>query len=321
MTQQLSETLSETGRTILVAPHHFPDVDREEALATELGLELIVARDADHFRSELPSAAVVMVTPYVKITADDIESLQKPAAIVRYGIGYENIDVVAAAKFGVPVSIVPDASSEEVASHAFAMGLALVRRLPSGDSAIRRGEWAGRIAYDTLPFDSLHVGVVGYGRIGRHVARLYQAIGAEVRAYDPFIDVGSSLAINLDEALTQSDVVSLHVPLTPDTENLISDIVLRRVKPGAVIVNVSRGGLIDEAALARALNDGFIAGAGLDTFSNEPLAADSPLRKAPNLILTPHVAWRSALSIGALQSGAVKRARLALTGGELIDLV
>jgi D-3-phosphoglycerate dehydrogenase len=116
-------------------------------------------------------------------------------------------------------------------------------------------------------------------------------------------------------------VVSLHLPLNDDTWHLVSADVLERMRKGAVIVNVSRGGLIDEEALAAALVSGHIAGAGIDTFSQEPLAADHPLRSAPNTILTPHVAWRSNRSTGALQEGAVQRARLALTGQPLIDLV
>lgn len=115
--------------------------------------------------------------------------------------------------------------------------------------------------------------------------------------------------------------MSLHVPLSDDTRELISSDVLRRMRPGAIVINVSRGGLVDEAALAEALASGHIAGAGLDTFSVEPLPADHPLREAPNTILTPHAAWRSNQSIGALQAGAVDRVRLVLTGQPLIDVV
>lgn len=317
----MSESLLATGRTILVAPHHFPDLDREHALAAKHGVPIVAARDSAHFREELPNAAVVMVTPYVKLPAADIALIPRPAAIVRYGVGYENIDTVAAREAGIPVSIVPDASSDEVASHAFAMGIALARRLPTGDAAIRDGGWAGTIAYDAPPFSQLRVGVVGFGRIGRHVARLYQSIGAQVRAYDPFIEVDPEVAIDLEGALTQSDVVSLHVPLTDDTRHMVSAEVLDRMASTAVVVNVSRGGLIDEDALAAALVEGRIAGAALDTVTTEPLPAASALRSAPNLILTPHIAWRSTVSVGALQDGAVRRAELALTGQELIDLV
>jgi D-3-phosphoglycerate dehydrogenase len=201
------------------------------------------------------------------------------------------------------------------------MGLALVRRLPAGDAAIRAGGWAGTIGYDTPPVSKLDVGVIGMGRIGRHVARMYAALGARVRAYDPFVEATEVASASLDEILEDSDVVSLHVPLSDETRELVSADVLQRMRPGSIVVNVSRGGLVDEVALADALAEGQIAGAGLDTFSVEPLPADHPLRNAPNTILTPHAAWRSNQSIGALQAGAVDRVRLVLTGQPLIDVV
>lgn len=311
----------ETRGTILVAPHHFPDLDRERLLADEFGFELVASPDPDAFRSCLPDADIVMVTPYARLTADDFPSMKRCRAVVRYGIGYDNIDVNAATQAGIPVSIVPGTASEEVASHAFAMGLALIRRLPAGDTAIRDLGWAGVIGYDTPVLSQLEVGVIGLGRIGQHVARMYSAVGAIVRAYDPFVTDGPVPLADLDSLLVESDVVSLHLPLSEETANLVSADVLRRMRRGAVVVNVSRGGLVDETALAEALKTGQVAGAGIDTFASEPLAADHPLRSAPNAILTPHIAWRSNRSTGALQEGAVKRVRLALTDQPMIDLV
>lgn len=307
--------------TILVAPHHFPDLNRERALADELDYELVAAPDVDAFREGLPDAEIVMVTPYARLTAAEFPVMGKCRAVIRYGMGYDNIDVDAAAEAHIPVAIVPGTASEEVASHAFAMGLALARRIPAGQAAIRDNGWAGIIGYDTPVLSQLEVGVVGLGRIGRHVARMFSAVGAKVRGYDPFATDGVVELADLSSVLEQSDVVSLHLPLNDDTWHLVSAEVLERMREGAVIVNVSRGGLIDEEALAAALVSGHIAGAGIDTFSQEPLAADHPLRSAPNTILTPHVAWRSNRSTGALQEGAVQRARLALTGQPLIDLV
>lgn len=311
----------ESQGTILVAPHHFPDLDREHELADELGYDLVVATDAASFRGALPDAEIVMVTPYARLTADDFPVMKKCRAVVRYGIGYDNIDADAAARAEIPVSIVPGTASEEVASHAFAMGLALARRLPAGDSAIRDFGWAGIIGFDTPVLSQLKVGVVGLGRIGQHVARMWSAVGASVHAYDPFITESTVELADLATVLEASDVVSLHLPLTDDTRNLVNQDVLGRMRSRAVIVNVSRGGLIDEAALAAALTSGHIAGAGIDTFAQEPLSPESSLRSAPNTILTPHIAWRSDRSTAALQDGAVERVRLALTGRPLIDVV
>lgn len=307
--------------TILVAPHHFPDLNREHALAQEFGYTLNSAADTEAFRAGLPEADIVMITPYAKLTAADFPVMTKCRAVIRYGIGYDNIDVAAATEAGIPVSIVPGTASEEVASHAFAMGLALARRLPAGNTSIDNLGWAGTIGYDTPVLSELEVGVLGMGRIGQHVARMYKAVGARVRAYDPFVTEGIVEMTGLEDILENSDVVSLHLPLNQDTANLISADVLARMRTGAVVVNVSRGGLIDEAALAEALTSGQVAGAGIDTFAQEPLVADHPLRTAPNTILTPHIAWRSNRSTGALQDGAVERVRLALTGQPLIDLV
>lgn len=307
--------------TILVAPHHFPDLDRERQLAQEYGYELVASLDPDSFRAGLPNADIVMITPYARLDAEDFPSMKKCRAVIRYGIGYDNIDVEAATRAGIPVSIVPGTASEEVASHAFAMGLALIRRLPAGDAAIRDHAWAGVIGYDTPVLSQLQVGVVGLGRIGRHVARMYDAVGARVRVYDPFVTDTEHPTVDLDTVLLDSDLVSLHLPLSEETHHLVSADLLGRMRPGVAVVNVSRGGLVDELALADALRSGHVSGAGIDTFAQEPLAADHPLRSAPNAILTPHIAWRSNRSTGALQAGAVERVRLALTGQPLIDLV
>jgi D-3-phosphoglycerate dehydrogenase len=319
-TQTIAPAVPFTG-TIVVAPHHFPDLERERALADEFGIDLVATPDAEAFRSAIVDAAVVMITPYATLTAEDFPRMRNCLAVVRYGIGYDNIDVDAATRAGIPVSIVPGTASEEVASHAVAMGLALARRLPAGDAAIRAGDWAGTIGYDTPPVSRLDVGVVGVGRIGRHVARMYSALGARVRAYDPFAAVTEVPSATLDEILEGSDIVSLHLPLSDETRGLVSASVLARMRRGAIVVNVSRGGLVDEHALADALTSGHIAGAGLDTFSAEPVPADHPLREAPNTILTPHIAWRSNRSTGALQAGAVERVRRVLTGQPLIDVV
>jgi D-3-phosphoglycerate dehydrogenase len=150
---------------------------------------------------------------------------------------------------------------------------------------------------------------------------MYAALGARVRAYDPFTEVTEVRSATLEEILEGSDIVSLHLPLSDETRGLVSADVLQRMRRGAIVVNVSRGGLVDEVALADALTSGQIAGAGLDTFSTEPLPADHPLRDAPNTILTPHIAWRSNQSTGALQAGAVERVRRVLTGQPLIDVV
>jgi D-3-phosphoglycerate dehydrogenase / 2-oxoglutarate reductase len=306
---------------IVIAPHHFPDLQREHALANELNLQLIATPDKAAFRDAVVDAQIAMITPYATLTAEDFGRMKRCRGVVRYGMGYDNIDVPAATEAGIPVSIVPGASNEEVASHAVAMGLALVRRLTHGHDAISDGGWNGDIAYDTPKISDLEVGIVGMGRIGQIAARMYSGIGARVSAYDPFAKFTDVKPAALETILETSDVVSLHVPLSTETRNLISSDVLARMKAGSVVVNVSRGGLVDETALASALRSGHLAGAALDVFSEEPLPTDHVLRGVPGLILTPHIAWRSNKSLGAIQQGAVDRARLALTGQTMPDTV
>jgi D-3-phosphoglycerate dehydrogenase / 2-oxoglutarate reductase len=311
----------EDAGSLLVGPQQYPSLDRERALADEFGLRFEVAADPASFRAAIPGATVIMVTPYAPVEAQDFKAMRRCLGVVRYGIGYDNIDVEAARETGVPVAIVPGASSEEVASHALTMGLLLARRIPAGQAAIEAGQWAGRIGMDTPRFSRLDVAVIGMGRIGRQVAQWYQALGTNVRAYDPFASFDDVPAGALEELLSDSDLVSLHLPLSEKTRNMISADVIARMRPRSCIVNVSRGGLIDEVALADALRSGHLAGAGLDTFSTEPLPAEHVLRSAPNVVMTPHVAWRSDVAMANLQGAAVLRARQALTGQPLSDPV
>lgn len=310
-----------TNGTFLVGPQQYPSLERERSLAEEFGLGFVVAADPAEFRDAIPRATVIMVTPYAPVEARDFEAMEGCIGVVRYGIGYDNIDVVAARGRGIPVAIVPGAASEEVASHALTMGLMLARRVPAGQAAIASGGWAGTVGMDTPRFSRLDVAVIGMGRIGRQVAQWYAALGTNVRAYDPFAAFDDVPSASLSELLENSDVVSLHLPLSDETRNLVSADVLARMRPRSVIVNVSRGGLIDEPALAAALQSGHLAGAALDTFSVEPLPADHVLRTAPNLVMTPHVAWRSDVAMDTLQEQAVLRARQVLTGEPLSDRV
>ncbi|MER6977628.1 C-terminal binding protein [Streptomyces carpinensis] len=307
--------------TLLITPHQFPDLEREKRLADEFGLELVVAGDQQELTAAMPHARIVMVTPYGRVGAAEFAAMEGCIGVVRYGIGYDNIDVSAAKEAGVPVSIVPDASTEEVASHAFALGLALTRRIPAGQAAISAGKWAGAVPADLPVLSKLQVGVVGMGRIGRHVARWWSAVGADVKAYDPIAQFDDVASAPVDEIIQSSDVITLHVPLNDETHHMISRDSIARMRRGAVVVNVSRGGLIDEKALADALRDGHLGGAGLDVFESEPLAADNPLRDAPNTFLTPHSAWKSRSSLSALQDGAVRRSRNLLGGEEPPDRV
>lgn len=210
------------------------------------------------------------------------------------------VDIQAAAKQGIPVSNVPGYSTDAVAQHAFALLLELCRRPALHDAAVRRGQWqrSDEFSFHLTPqveLSGLVMGIIGFGRIGRRVGEIAHAMGMQVLAatrtrknppdYRPFAWAG------IPELLGTADVISLHCPLTEETRGMINRESLAEVRPGAFLINTARGPLVDESALAEALNQGRLAGAGLDVFEKEPLPLDSPLLKAENCIVTPHLAW------------------------------
>ena len=250
------------------------------------------------------------------VTARVIAAMPNCRVITRFGIGVDTVDVAAAAAAGIIVTNVPDANIEEVSIHALAMALSLSRRLPSYDAGVREGQW------DTLARGrgmqrpaAQCFGVVGLGRIGTLVAQRAMALGFKVLAHEPSsITVDGVEKIDLAALIERSDILSLHIPLTAATRNLIDADAMARMKPGAILINVARGGIVDETALAQALTDGHLAGAGMDTFDVEPLPADSPLRKAPNLIMSPHAAHFSAQSFAEVVAKAFDDVARVLAG-------
>jgi D-3-phosphoglycerate dehydrogenase len=219
--------------------------------------------------------------------------------IGRAGIGLDAIDLAAAAEAGVAVINFPDYATNEVATHAVGMLLALQRRLVEADRLARLpwGEqsWLGQME----PLETLTLGLVGLGRIGRAVAERMRPLVGAMQAYDPAsppLPEGMTACGSLEELLATSDLVSLHLPLLPETARLLGAAQFAQMRPGALLVNVSRGGLIDEDALADALHAGRIGGAALDVFANEPPAPGARILEAPNTVLSPHVAWFSTAS-------------------------
>lgn len=211
--------------------------------------------------------------------------------ISRWGVGYDSIDIPKATELGIVVANTPGFLDEAVADYAFALLLALARRVAEGHDLMQRGQWqmvwGTDIAGKTL-------GILGCGRIGQAVARRaagfnLRLLGHDIRPNPAAEQLGVQF-VSLDELLAQSDFLSLHAALTPQNRGLIGEAQLRRMKRNALLVNTARGALVDEAALVRALNEGWIAGAALDAYVTEPLPADHPLRRAPNVLLTPHLA-------------------------------
>lgn len=262
-------------------------------LTVEEAFDLAVERDS----------VAILAGPIIPLDRDHLERLGGCRAVVRYGVGLDNVDAAAAEDLGIGVGNVPEYGHEEISNHAIALLLALSRKLVAFDRSVRLGgvevpppESVARLSQTTL-------GLVGFGRIGRHVARKAQAFGLAVVAHDPYASPEVAAAaevelVELDALLGRADCVSLHVPLTPETRHMID---VSRMKPGSLLINIGRGGLVDEDALAGALRSGHLAGAALDVTEVEPLPLASPLLDAPNLILTPHVAWVSEVALEDLR--------------------
>ncbi|MGN8552223.1 UNVERIFIED_CONTAM: C-terminal binding protein [Microbacterium sp. SLM126] len=250
--------------------------------------------DAESARILTDGADALIVT-LQGLDAERIAALSPSVQVIgRAGVGLDTIDLAAAEARRIAVVNQPTYATAEVATHAAAMLLAVNRRIVEGAELVRAGWGLVSSVGSVAPLQDRTLGVVGFGAIGRAFAERMRPFFASVLAYDPAAPVvGATVSRSLDELLSESDAVSLHLPLLPQTRGIIGAEQLARMRPGAILVNVSRGGLVDEAALAAALASGHLGGAALDVFQAEPLPDDSPLRTAPNLLLTPHVAWFS----------------------------
>ena len=264
----------------------------------------------------LCDAVALVVRSETKVTAEMIAQAPRLRIIARAGMGTDTIDVAAASKRKIPVLTAPGANSNSVAEYTFALLLALARKVAPGSASLMAGKW-DRKPYEGSELRDKTLGLVGIGRIGSRVASIARGFGMKVIAHDPGVtsEQAESLGVDLmplDVVIQQADVLSLHAKLSSSTRHLLDERRLALAKKGVLIVNTARGALIDDAALAKALGDGRVAGAALDVYDPEPLAADSPLRTAPNVLLTPHLAastheaqTRVAVEIASALSGAL----------------
>ncbi len=256
--------------------------------------EVTVKKGMDEaaLRAALPPFHALVVRSATQVTAPSLELAGNLAVIGRAGIGVDNIDVPAATRAGIVVMNTPEAGAVTTGEHALALLLSMARCIPQADASVRAGRWE-KSKFTGVDLTGKTLGVIGLGRIGRVVAERARGLGLLIQAYDPFVAQGQApqgvRMAELDDLLAQSDFVSVHVPLLDETRHLLDRARFGRMKRGARLVHAARGGIVDEAALCEALASGQLAAAALDVFEQEPLPADSPLRTAPNLILTPHL--------------------------------
>jgi D-3-phosphoglycerate dehydrogenase len=265
-----------------------------EPLAKAHGIELLMAvGDAKKTSELVPGAHVWLVRSETKVTDEWLGKAKVLRLVGRAGVGVDNIDVDGASRRGVAVINAPAANTVSACEHTWALMLSLARKVPAADASMKAGAW-DRSKFMGLELAGKTLGLVGLGRIGREVGKRAVAFGMKVLAYDPYISGKQAEAMGLElcdfkDLLGRSDFVSLHVPLTEKTRHMVDAKSLAWFKKGARLLNCARGELINDADLAAALESGRLAGAGLDVFDPEPLPADSPLRTAPNIVLTPHL--------------------------------
>lgn len=298
------------GDVLVTAPGFDTDGPETGALLRAAGLAVDHAGPRGSRSPEevaaLASRAVAAIVSSDPFTAEVFTAAPDLRVIARLGVGVDSIDLDAATRAGVVVTTTPGLNDETCADHALAMLLAATRRIVEHDASVRRGEWERGGAMTPWDLHGKRVGVVGYGRIGRSVVRRLQGFGTEIRVFDPVADAGGLACETLEQLLAWADAITLHAPLTPATVGLIGAAELAAMRAGAILVNTSRGGLVQEAPLLEALRSGRLRAAAIDVFPQEP-PADPAWRELPNVVLSPHIGGLSTEAIHAMTRRCVRQ--------------
>lgn len=307
-------------QTVVVAAAGFASLDTERAILEPLGVDVVdgTRLDEHELAGAFATAAGVM-TDYYRWDADRIAGLRRCRVICQYGVGLDAIDIDAATRAGILVTHTPTYCVDELADHTMALLLAVARRVVRYDRLVRTGQWDYK---DGMPMRRLAgrtLGLLGFGQAARAVATRARGFGLHVIAHDPLVDPAllaehAVEPVDLDSLLERSELLSIHVPLTPHTRHLIGAAELRRLPDGAILVNTARGGIVDQHALADELRSGRLAGAGLDVLEAEPPPPDEPLLASPDAILTPHAGFLSVDSLHAVQQQAAEEVARVLAG-------
>ena len=274
----------------------------------------------------IPCFSALVVRSQTKVTADILNAGAKLRVVGRAGVGVDNVDVETATRRGIIVLNAPGGNTVSTAEHAFSLLLSAARKIPQADANVRGKNWDKK-NFEGVELYNKTLGVIGMGRIGSELSRRAIAFGMRVIAYDPYLSATRArtlqveLVDELDDLLTSADFISLHTPLTAETRHILDAARLQKTKRGVRIINCARGGLIDENALLKALQSGHVAGSALDVFEVEPLPADSPLRGAPNIVLTPHLGASTAEAQESVGIEIAHSIRAALLEGTIRNAV
>ena len=296
------------SKKVLITDYVWPSLDPEREILEDAGFELVVAPDGSEATlTELARDVDAIMFCFAKVPGSVLRAAEKCLVASRYGIGVDNVDIATCTELGIVVTNVPDYCVDEVTEHVLGMITVLNRRMLPHDREVKAGNWAGvQLNKPMRRMKGSTLGIIGYGRIGTALARKAQMFGMNVLAYSPSLrpghDTGVAIATSFEDLLKRSDYVSLHVPLNDSTRGMIGAEQLAMMKQDSILVNASRGGLIDEVALADALASGHLAGAGLDVMEPAPPPNDHPLLKQENVVITPHTAFFSQASTLELET-------------------
>lgn len=313
---------------VVVTDYTFPSLDIERALLESTGCEFVAAQ------CKTPAELIPLladgdyvITQFAPINAAVITTMNRARVIARYGIGVDNIDLEAARQRGIPVCNVPDYCIDEVADHTLALILATSRAVVPQWKHVQTGRWTLPVPLDAMwALKDTTIGVVGFGRIGRAVVKRLLAFNCRLLVHDPFlspdqIKAAGCVSASLDELMGAADMVTLHVPSTAETRQMINHESIKKMRARVVLVNVSRGTLIDTGALIDALHRGHVRAAALDVLDPEPIPPDSALLKMNNVIITPHSASVSVRAVRTLRESVAKTVLCAMRGDPLPNIV
>jgi D-3-phosphoglycerate dehydrogenase len=306
----------------------FPDLAIEDEILKTHGLKAVASQcKTEKELIDLCANADAVITQFARVNANVIASMRRARAIVRYGIGVDNVDLDAARERGIPVCNVPDYCIDEVADQTLAFMLATTRQVVIHANHLQAGHWglATPLA-EMKTLRGLTVGVVGFGRIGREVVKRLWPFKCAVQVFDPVVPAAEiarfgASAIGFEQVLQNADVLTLHCPSTPQTRRLMNRETFAMLKPGSIFINVGRGDLADPDALIAALESRHLAAAALDVFDPEPIPPDHPIRRLPNVILSPHIASCSVSAVTKLRESVARLALAAVRGEPLSTIV
>lgn len=313
---------------IVVTDDRFGSYREEKAVLDEIGAELVVGNTAteEELISLVRDADGVLVN-LALLTACVIREMSQCRIIVRYGVGYDNVDVCAATAKGIAVAHVPDFCSEDVSDHTLALMLSCMRRIVQAAQGVRAGKWNLTQKHEVHRMKGKVFGLIGYGKVARCVHRKLKGFEpAEVLACDPHVDSQvmeseGARKVDLEVLCRKSDLISLHIPLNASTRGMMGEHQFSLMKPTAIVINVSRGSVVDEKALIKALHEKRIMAAGLDVFEQEPPEKDNPLLQMDQVIVSDHAGWYTQESLAELKTEAARNIVAALTLGQPIHPV